>query len=66
MTATRGMVVSVSVAAAAGFAIGIIVDLLWPNTVYGYQMVAAVGAIALALAGLTRWSCPPRPGGPWG
>ena len=49
MTAGRSTAVWAVAAAVAGVAIGIAVDLRWPNTVYGYQMVAALGAIALAV-----------------
>ncbi|HEX5591529.1 MAG TPA: hypothetical protein VFX65_14650 [Candidatus Limnocylindrales bacterium] len=36
-------------AAAAGLAIGFVVDLIWPNTVYGYQLVAAGAALLVVL-----------------
>ncbi|HET9436198.1 MAG TPA: hypothetical protein VFO50_05015 [Candidatus Limnocylindrales bacterium] len=36
-------------AAAVGLALGFVVDLIWPNTVYGYQLVAAGVAFLVVL-----------------
>jgi hypothetical protein len=42
-------------AASVGFGLGFVVDLIWPNTVYGFQLVAAAIAGALVLVAAALW-----------
>lgn len=46
-------------AAFVGFGLGFAVDLVWPNTVYGYQLVAAAIAGVLVLVGAALWRALP-------
>lgn len=39
----------------AGFLLGLVVDLVWPNVAYGYQVVAGLAGLVLVLLAIPLW-----------
>jgi hypothetical protein len=51
----RGQRLGILIVASLGIALGILIDRLWPNPVYGYQVIAGLAALLLMGLGAVLW-----------